>query len=97
MVRHIVMWKLTGDAAQRAAAIQVFEKNTVYLSSIIPQVRHAEIGVNTNTGDVFHVCYDSVFDSMEDLQTYINHPEHLQARDFYSSVSYDKVVFDYEF
>ena len=97
MVRHIVMWKLNGDAAQRAAAAEVFRKNTAHLTSIIPQIRQAEIGVNVNDGDVFHICYDSVFDSMEDLHAYINHPEHLKAREYYSSVSFEKTIFDYEF
>lgn len=55
------------------------------------------VGYNVNEGDVFHVCIDSVFDSLEDLNTYIDHPEHQKVRAFMNEVSYDKTVFDYEF
>ena len=65
--------------------------------SIIPQIKSATVGYNVNEGDVFHVCIDSVFDSLEDLNTYIDHPEHQKVRAFMNEVSYDKTVFDYEF
>ena len=62
-----------------------------------PQIKSATVGYNVNEGDVFHVCIDSVFDSLDDLNTYIDHPEHQKVRAFMNEVSYDKTVFDYEF
>lgn len=99
MIKHIVFWKLhkDGTAQEREKTICEFREKTEYLKTIIPQIREARVGGNINSGDVFHVCIDSVFDSVQDLDTYINHPEHLKVREFMNSVSYDKAVFDYEF
>lgn len=99
MIKHIVFWKINkdGTALDRKKTIESFREKTEYLKTIIPQIREAAVGENVNPGDVFHICIDSVFDSLEDLDTYINHPEHLKVREFMDSVSYGKTVFDYEF
>lgn len=99
MIKHIVFWKINkdGTAADRLATVEAFRQKTAYLQTIIPQIRSAQVGYNVNEGDVFHVCIDSVFDSLEDLDTYINHPEHLKVRAFMNESSYDKTVFDYEY
>lgn len=99
MIKHIVFWKLLkdGSSKQRHDAIEEFRRRTEYLKSIIPQIQEAAVGENLNDGGQFHVCIDSVFRTQEELDTYINHPEHLKVREFMNSISYDKTVFDYEF
>ncbi len=99
MIKHIVIWKVNrnGTEADRLETTRIFREKTAYLKSIIPQIRAATVGYNLNSEDAFHVCIDSMFESMEDLDQYINHPEHLKVREFMDSVSYDKAVFDYEF
>lgn len=99
MIKHIVFWKINkgGTPEDRQQTIDAFRRKTDYLKTIIPQIRQATVGGNINSGDVFHVCIDSLFDSVEDLETYINHPEHLKVREFMNQVSYEKTVFDYEF
>ena len=99
MIKHIVFWKINKDGTDfdRRATVEAFRKKTEYLQPIIPQIKSATVGYNVNEGDVFHVCIDSVFDSLEDLNTYIDHPEHQKVRAFMNEVSYDKTVFDYEF
>lgn len=98
MIKHIVMWKILKDGTveDRLAACKEFAVKTAYLQSIIPQIKEAKVGWNVNEGDVFHICIDSVFDSMEDLNTYINNPEHLKVREWLNSILYDKCVMDYE-
>lgn len=99
MIKHIVLWKINkdGTADDRKKTIGLFREKTERLKTIIPQIRHAYVGENIETKDAFHVCIDSVFDSLEDLDVYINHPEHLKVREFMNSVAYEKTVFDYEF
>lgn len=99
MIKHIVFWKLHKDGTdeQRQASIEEFRQKTAYLKTIIPEIKEATVGSNISAGDVYHVCIDSVFCSQEELDTYINHPEHLKVREFMNSISYDKAVFDYEF
>lgn len=99
MIKHIVFWKICKEGTQqeRSEVVESFRQKTAYLQTIIPQIKSATVGQNVNDGDVFHVCIDSVFESLEDLDTYINHPEHLKVRAYMNEVSYDKTVFDYEF
>lgn len=99
MIKHIVFWKINKDGTDkdRKRTVERFREKTEHLKTIIPQIREASVGENVNSGNAFHVCIDSVFNSLEDLNIYINHPEHLKVREFMDSVSYDKTVFDYEF
>jgi len=99
MLKHIVMWKILKDGTpeERVAAGKEFEQKTAYLASIIPQIKEAKVGINVNEGDVFHICIDSVFENKEDLEIYINNPEHLKVRAWLNSILYDKAVMDYEF
>lgn len=99
MIKHIVFWKINkdGTAEDRMATVEAFRKKTEYLGTIIPEIKSAVVGANVNEGDVFHVCIDSVFEDLDALERYINHPEHLKVREFMNSVSYDKTVFDYNF
>ncbi len=99
MIKHIVLWKINknGTDADREKTYKEFRNKIEYLKTIVPQIKTAVVGLNYNEGDVFHLCIDSTFKSNEDLQIYINHPEHLKIRAFMDSVSYDKTVFDYNF
>ena len=99
MIKHIVMWKILkdGTAEERLAACREFAEKTAYLQSIIPEIKEAKVGWNVNDGDVFHICIDSVFENLDDLNTYINNPEHMKVRTWLNSILYDKAVMDYEF
>lgn len=101
MIKHIVFWKINenGSDEDRRETCRLFREKTEYLRTVIPQIRQAQVALNYNTGNpgAFHICIDSVFDSNEDLQLYINHPEHLKVRAFMDTVSYGKTVFDYVF
>ncbi len=99
MIKHIVFWKIHKDGTneERMASIEKFRNMTEYLKTIIPELQEATVAANLNEGDVFHVCIDSVFRSVEEMNTYVNHPEHQKVKAFISNISYDKVSFDYEF
>ena len=98
MLKHIVFWKIceNGTAQEREEVVRTFRKKTEALREIIPEIKEAEVGANINENG-FHVCIDSVFNNKEELDRYINHPEHLKVRAYMNEVSYDKTVFDYEF
>lgn len=99
MIKHIVMWKVCkgGTAEDRAAVYATFSQMTEHLRGIIPEIIASRVGINCAQGDVFHVCIDSVFNSLEELSRYLDHPEHLKVRTYMNSVCYDKVIFDYEY
>jgi hypothetical protein len=102
MIRHIVFWKIHKDGSpeQRRLTCDQFSEKTAYLKKIIPQIIEARVGYNqaaTAAEDQFHICIESLFRSWEDLDIYINHPEHLKVREFLNTVQYEKTVFDYEY
>jgi hypothetical protein len=99
MIKHIVFWKILekGSEADRFQAYQQFKAAVSDLQAVIPEIKQATVGYNFLTGDIFHVCIDSVFADEKDLQIYINHPEHLKLRAYLNTISYEKAIFDYEF
>lgn len=99
MVKHIVVWKMNppGDKAAHGEIFREFCGKLEHLKSIIPEIVDARAGHSYLEGDVFNLCIDSVFRTREDVDIYINHPEHLKVRDYLNSVTCEKIVFDYEY
>lgn len=96
MIKHIVFWKIRGSQEERSEHFLAFREKAEYLKSIIPEIQEATVACNIHS-DGFDICIDSVFRSMEELEIYIQHPEHLKVRAFLDSIQYEKIVFDYEF
>ncbi len=98
MIKHIVLWKIDSGKSQevRRKTIEEFRQKVEYLKTIIPEILEATVGENLAPGDEYHVCIDSRFESMETLQIYIDHPEHLKVREFLNTHAYAKAIFDYE-
>ena len=98
MVKHIVIWKLKASAEgaskeQNAAKI----KTTIEaLKTKIPQIKHIEVGVNIVPSDAaYDVALYSEFASVQDLDIYQKHPEHVAAAGFVKKVVDGRVVVDY--
>ena len=81
MVKHTVLFKLKEDldTAVRQSAMETFRQDILALTDIIPVIRHIEVGLNCNPDEQWDICLYSAFDSMEDLQAYATHPQHLAA------------------
>ncbi|MCX8129101.1 MAG: Dabb family protein [Clostridia bacterium] len=84
MVTHIVFFKLKDRSSENV------EKTRQVLAGLdgkVPQLRHIEVGV-----DVLHSerSYDlalvTKFDSLDDLQAYQVHPEHVKVAEYIASV-----------
>lgn len=95
---HIVMWKLkeSAEGSSREENAAVMKERLESLKGIIPQLIHAEVGIDLN-----HIQsnYDAVlitrFNSEEDLDTYKVHPDHVAIGEFISKVSESRVAVDY--
>ena len=99
MIKHIVMWKLK-DFAEGESKAENARKIKILLESLngkIKEIQRIEVGI-----DVLHtdasadaVLY-SEFASLEDLNTYQKHPEHVKIVQFIRGVSVERRVIDYE-
>lgn len=73
------------------------KKDLEGLKNSIPEIKTMEIGRNSNELPTsFDVALYSEFESMEDLEIYKEHPEHVKVAQFIRQVTADAVVVDYE-
>lgn len=78
MVKHIVMFRLSGDAAVREALATEFKTAIEALPSLIPSLTSAEVGINDGpAAGNWHIVLTAVCSDYDSLAEYSAHPEHL--------------------
>lgn len=81
MIRHVVIWTLSGETAeQKQAAFDSLKPELEALVGVVPGL-HA-LGVNFSTGPNpanWDMCLISEHDSWDALQAYADHPAHLEV------------------
>jgi len=99
MIRHVVSFKFK-DEVSGASKEQNMQKSKELLEGLpgkIPEIKNLEIGVNIKEDPT---NYDMVlvvdFDSLEDLQIYLDHPTHKKVGEFLAKVREHRVVVDFE-
>lgn len=101
MIKHIVLWKLKENADGRSKTENaiLLKKRLENLNGIIPGMRLLEVGINKmNTGndEEVDVMLYSEFETMEALEAYYPHPEHVKLKDFVQAIRYERRVIDYQ-
>ena len=100
MIRHIVLLDFVKEfEGKTAIAHAVMAKDLAQeLENKIDVLKHIEVGVNEADADPTNYTFSLVcdFDSLEDLQKYQQHPEHLKLSSFFSKVTCGRVCVDYE-
>lgn len=92
MINHIVLFKLR-DAEDAAELVRRLHA----LRSQIPEIHHLEAGIDvTGSERSFDVALVSRFASVDDLNTYRDHPDHLNLVAWIGEVTTDRVAVDYE-
>jgi hypothetical protein len=81
MIRHIVSWKLNGaDAAARAEQAATISATLAALPAVIPQILSLQVGTNVAYPDTnWDVVLVADYESLEDLEAYQVHPDHVAA------------------
>lgn len=95
MIRHVLLYKFRAKATrqERCEALEMLKS----LKSCVPGVREWSIGEQAFPSEkAFDIAQISSFESVEALDRYRDHPEHIKTREFLSRVA-DWVVVDYEF
>lgn len=77
--------------------VKKFLDGLMKLKDIIPQLVSVETGININTDNKFDAVLITEFRSMEDLETYKNHPEHIKVSDLCKSIRIERQAIDFEF
>ena len=93
MIKHIVMWKFKENEEEN---MKKFLDGLNSLKSIIPEIKNMETGININPKNEFDAILISEFETMEDLEKYKNHPEHLKVSALCKNIRIDRQAIDYE-
>lgn len=93
------MWKIkdSHEGMDKNEIMDRVKKDLEGLKNFIPEIKTMEIGRNSNELPTsFDIALYSEFESMEDLEIYKEHPEHVKVAQFIRQVTADAVVVDYE-
>lgn len=98
MIRHVVMFSVTGDDADaKAASAGALRDLLTSLVGAVPQLRHLEVGTSLGRVDGhWDVVLVTDFDSVDDLDAYQVHPEHQRVVGAMAPLVHTRAVVDYE-
>ncbi len=98
MIKHIVMWKLSGETAgERADNAKRLSASFASLRGRIPGLLHLEIGMDSSGVDyACDVVLYSEFASQSALDAYAVHPEHQRVKNELEGLRIARHQVDYE-
>ena len=98
MIRHVVMFDFLEEAEGRSALenARIAQEMLEKLPEQIPWIRRSETGLNHSGQTNYHLCLIADFDSQEDLERYIVHPDHVKVGEFMKKVRRNRSCVDYE-
>ncbi len=98
MVNHYVFWNLNDSLTKEEriqAGLKIKEKLEA-VGKLVPGVISLEVRINELESSNRDVALLSVFESVEALNAYQIHPEHINAAEYVGSVTYNRTCFDFE-
>jgi len=99
MIRHLVLWRLKEEAlgAKKEENAQKMKTLLEALPEKISVIRELSVGFNVVEAPAnYEVVLNSLFQSLEDLNAYIVHPEHQKVGEFVRQVVAERASIDYE-
>ena len=76
MIKHVVAFKLKNPLDAEALKEKLME-----LEGIVDFIRFWEVGINIGSSSKsYEVIAYSIFDTMNDLETFRNHPKHIEIK-----------------
>ena len=100
MIRHIVMFKLKEFAtpADKQAKMQEIKTGLEALIDKIDVLRMIRVDFNVIPAETWDIILTTELDTLEDVSTYANHPEHVAvAKGIIGPVKADRACVDYEY
>ena len=101
MIKHIVLFKLAEQAEGNSKAVNaaIIKRRLEALKGLIPEILKMEVSINHADAPAGNhdIVLDSEFRSLDDLRTYVSHPEHRKVGEFIGKVRTDRAAIDYKF
>ncbi len=99
MIRHIVLFKFRTDipGTEKRERLACIQTALEALPHSVEPLKRMEVGINCNPDEEFDLAITSEFESMEGLQSYVVHPEHLKVGKIIRNILEKRACVDYEF
>lgn len=101
MIKHIVLFKLADEAEgkTRDENALIIKRQLEALKDLIPEIHKIKVDINHQDAakDNYDIILDSEFKSLDNLNIYATHPEHLKVGDYVKKVRISRSAIDYEF
>lgn len=98
MVKHIVMWNFIPELSdeQKQEAFETIRRNLNAVKECAEGVVELDVVKNELPSSNKDIALISTFASVEALNAYQVHPEHVKAASYVKTVTCDRACFDYE-
>lgn len=97
MVKHIVTFKLSGTAGERAAVGRRFAEALRALPGQIPCLKSMEVGINENPAEEWDLVLTAIVPTLADVDVYAKHPAHVAAASIIACHKAGRACVDYTF
>lgn len=99
MIKHIVLFKLKSFDSNdsKSAKLAEIKNGLLALKDKIDALLSIEVGLNCNANETFDIALTTTFNSLEDLEVYAKHPDHLAVGKIIREVLEARSCVDYEF
>ena len=100
MINHVVLFKLKNynSESQKQIEISKIEEALLSLSGKIEELKYIEVGVNYDlAAKSFDICLITHFESLDQLDSYRIHPEHLKVAELIGQHAVERAAVDFEF
>lgn len=97
MVKHIVMFKLSGTSEERREVAGKFRDALLVLPEKIECLVSMEAALNENPAESWDVVLTAVVPTMADVEVYAKHPAHVAAASLLAGHKESRACVDYEF
>ncbi|MDD4516548.1 Dabb family protein [Massilibacteroides sp.] len=100
MIRHIVLFKLKEFESETAKSEcqQSIKAGLEGLFGKISVLKFIQVDFNCNPAESWDIILTTEFDSLDDLNTYANHPDHVAvSKQLIGPVKADRACVDYTF
>lgn len=100
MINHVVLFKLKkyNSPGEKQSEIGKLEEALLSLSGKIEALKYIEVGVNYDLDAKSHdICLITHFESLDQLEAYSIHPEHLKVVELMRQHAIERAAVDFEF
>ena len=100
MINHVVLFKLKkyDSESEKQTVISNIEEALLSLKGKIDELKYIEVGVNYDlAAKSYDICLISHFETIDQLDVYRIHPEHLKVGELIGQHAIERAAVDFEF